>query len=208
MNPAGGDIASLIESLAHSDRAVVRTAIDSLVTIGHERPEVRESLNRLLQEASSETRWPVAYTLGQLSQPSSSCLDTLMEALGSEDPDIRWATLQLLIRLGKNDKRILPLVSDLLNSGSPTQRRMVVYCLRDLGLEDRPVQLQCLGDSDPLVRIAAVIALSKQSQLSEDVLSVLVRLNSNDTESRVRNAAGFALERLGISTNKVSPRQK
>jgi len=208
VNPVGGDIASLIESLAHSDRAVVRTAIDSLVTIGHERPEVRESLNRLLQEVSSETRWPVAYTLGQISQPSSSCLDTLIEALGSEDPDIRWATLQLLIRLGKNDERILPLVSDLLNSESPTQRRMAVYCLRDLGLEDRSVQLQCLGDADPLVRVAAVIALSKQSQLSEDVLSVLVRLNSNDTESRVRSAAGFALERLGISTNKVSPRQK
>ena len=204
MNPAGGDIAFLIESLAHSDRAVVRTAIDSLVTIGHERPEVRESLNRLLQEVSSEKRWPVAYTLGQLSQPSSSCLDTLIEALGSEDPDIRWATLQLLIRLGKNDRRILPLVSDLLNSGSPTQRRMAVYCLRDLGLEDRSVQLQCLGDTDPLVRVAAVTALSKQSQLSEDVLSVLVRLNSNDTDSRVRNAAGFVLERLGISPDKFS----
>lgn len=204
MNPAGGDIASLIESLAHSDRAVVRTAIDSLVTIGHERPEVRESLNRLLQEVASEKRWPVAYTLGQLSQPSSSCLDTLMEALGSEDPDIRWATLQLLIRLGKNDKRIPPIVSDLLNSGSPTQRRMAVYCLRDLGLEDRSVQLQCLGDTDPLVRVAAVTALSKQSQLSEDVLSVLVRLNSNDTDSRVRNAAGFVLERLGISPDKFS----
>ena len=205
MNPAGGDIASLIESLAHSDRAVVRTAIDSLVTIGHERPEVRESLNRLLQEVSSETRWPVAYTLGQISQPSSSCLDTLMEALGSEDPDIRWATLQLLIRLGKNDKRILPLISDLLNSESPTQRRIAVYCLRGLGLlEDRSVQLQCLGDKDPLVRVAAVIALSKQSRLSEDVLSVLVRLNANDTDSRVRNVAGFALERLGISPDKFS----
>ncbi len=204
MNPAGGDIASLIESLAHSDRAVVRTAIDSLVTAGHERPEVRESLNRLLQEVASEKRWPVAYTLGQLSQPSSSCLDTLMEALGSEDPDIRWATLQLLIRLGKNDKRILPLISELLNSGSPTQRRMAVYCLRDLGLEDRSVQLQCLGDTDPLVRVAAVTVLSKQSGLSEDVLSVLVRLNTNDTDSRVRNAAGFALERLGILPDNFS----
>ncbi len=204
MNPADGDIASLIESLAHSDRAVVRRAIDSLVTIGHERPEVRESLNRLLQEVSSEKRWPLAYTLGQLSQPSSSCLDTLKEALGSEDPDIRWATLQLLIRLGKNDKRILPLISDLLNSGSPTQRRMAVYCLRDLGLEDRSVQLQCLGDTDPLVRVAVVAALSKQSRLSEEVLSVLVRLKSNDTDSRVRNAAGFALERLGISPDKFS----
>jgi len=204
VNPAGGDIASLIESLAHSDRAVVRTAIDSLVTAGHERPEVRESLNRLLQEVASEKRWPVAYTLGQLSQPSSSCLDTLMDALGSEDPDIRWATLQLLIRLGKNDKRILPLISELLNSGSPTQRRMAVYCLRDLGLEDRSVQLQCLGDTDPLVRVAAVTVLSKQSGLSEDVLSVLVRLNTNDTDSRVRNAAGFALERLGILPDKFS----
>jgi len=199
VNPADGDIASLIESLAHSDRAVVRTAIDSLVTLGHERPAVRESLNSLLQEVSPKKRWPVAYTLGQLSQPSSSCLDTLREALGSEDPDIRWATLQLLIRLGKNDKRIPPIVSDLLNSGSPTQRRMAVYCLRDLGIKESSLQLQCLGDTDPLVRVAAVTTLSKLSHLSEDVLSVLVRLNSNDTDSRVRSAAGFVLERLGIS---------
>ena len=206
MNPVGGDIASLIESLAHSDRAVVRTAIESLVTLGHDRPEVRDALNRLLQQVPSEKRWPVAYTLGQLSQPTSACLSVLTEGLGCEDSDIRWATLQLLTRLGKNDKQILPLVSDLLNTGNPTQRRMAVYCLRDLGLEDRSVQLQCLGDRDPLVRVAAVTALSKQSQLSENVLSVLVRLNSNDTDSRVRSAAKFVLERLGISPEKFSPK--
>ncbi len=205
MNLAGGDIASLIESLAHSDRAVVRTTIESLVTIGHERPEVRDALNRLLQQVPSEKRWPVAYTLGQLSQPTSACLSVLTEGLGCEDADIRWATLQLLTRLGKNDKQILPLVSDLLNTGNPTQRRMAVYCLRDLGLEDRSVQFQCLGDRDPLVRVAAVTALSKQSQLSDDVMRVLVRLNSDDTDSRVRNAARFALERFGISPDKFSP---
>ncbi len=206
MNPVGGEIASLIESLAHSDRAVVRTAIESLVTLGHDRPEVRDALNRLLQQVPSEKRWPVAYALGQLSQPTSACLSVLTEGLGCEDADIRWATLQLLTRLGKNDKQILPLVSDLLNTGNPTQRRMAVYCLRDLGLEDRSVQLQCLGDRDPLVRVAAVTALSKQSQLSENVLSVLFRLNSNDTDSRVRSAAKFVLERLGISPEKFSPK--
>lgn len=205
MNPVGGDIGSLIESLAHSDRAVVRTAIESLVTLGHERPEVRDTLNRLLQQVPSEKRWPVAYTLGQLSQPTSACLRVLTEGLGCEDADIRWATLQLLTRLGKNDKQIIPLVSDLLNIGNPTQRRMAVYCLRDLGLEERSVQLQCLGDRDPLVRVAAVTTLSKQSQLSDDVLRVLVRLNSDDTDSRVRSATRFALERLGISPEKFSP---
>lgn len=205
MNPVGGDIASLIESLGRSDRSVVRTAIESLVTLGHERPEVRDTLNRLLQQVPSEKRWPVAYTLGQLSQPTSACLSVLTKGLGCEDADIRWATLQLLTRLGKNDKRILPLVSDLLNTGNPTQRRMAVYCLRDLGLEDRSVQLQCLGDSDPLVRVAAVTTLSKQSQLSDDVLRVLVRLNSDDTDSRVRSATKFALERLGISPDNFSP---
>ena len=81
---------------------------------------------------------------------------------------------------------------------------MAIYCLRDLGLEDRSVQLQCLGDTDPLVRVAAVTVLSKRSRLSEDVLSVLVRLNTNDTDSRVRNAAGFALERLGILPDNFS----
>jgi len=202
VNRTGGDIASLIESLAHSDRAVVRTAVESLVTIGHERPEVRDTLNRLLQQVSSEKRWPVAYTLAQLSAPSTSCLDVLIVGLGSEDPDIRWATLQLLIRLGKSDKRILPFISDLLITGSPIQRRMAVYCLRDLGLEKSSVQLHCLRDDDPLVRVAAVTALAKHSRLSEDVLNVLMGLCSKDTDPRVRSAAKFALERLGVSTEK------
>ncbi len=195
-----------MESLAHSDRAVVRRAVDSLVALGNERPEIRESLSKLFQEVSSKKRWPVAYTLGQLTQPSSSCLEVLTAALGSEDPDIRWATLQLLIRLGNNDPRIPTLVCNLLNSESPVQRRMAVYCLRDLGVGDPSLQLRCLGDTDPLVRVAAVTALSKHAQLSGDVLSVLMRTNSDDTDSRVRNAAGFVLERLGIPPKKVSPK--
>ena len=206
MNPADKDIVSLMESLAHSDRAVVRRAVDSLVALGHERPEVRSSLSKLFQDISSEKRWPVAYTLGQLTEPSSSCLETLTVALGSEDPDIRWATLQLLIRLGKNDPRILTLVRNLINSENPIQRRMAVYCLRDLGVEDSSLQLRFLGDTDPLVRVAAVTALSKQAQLSSDVVSVLMRIKSDDTDSRVRSAARFVLEQLDIRRKKVSPK--
>ncbi len=206
MNPADKDIVSLMESLAHSDRAVVRRAVDSLVALGHERPEVRSSLSKLFQDISSEKRWPVAYTLGQLTEPSSSCLETLTAALGSEDPDIRWATLQLLIRLGKNDPRILTLVRNLINSENPIQRRMAVYCLRDLGVEDSSLQLRFLGDTDPLVRVAAVTALSKQAQLSSDVVSVLMRIKSDDTDSRVRSAARFVLEQLDIRRKKVSPK--
>ena len=206
MIPADKDIVSLMESLAHSDRAVVRRAVDSLVALGHERPEVRSSLIKLFQEISSEKRWPVAYALGQLNNPSSSCLETLTVALGSEDPDIRWATLQLLIQIGKNDPKILTLVCDLINSENPIQRRMAVYCLRDLGFEDSSLQLQFLGDTDPLVRVATVTALSKQSQLSSEVFGVLKRINADDTDSRVRSAAGFVLEQIDIVRKKILPK--
>lgn len=205
MPHASKDIPSLIESLGHSDRAVVRAAVDSLIAIGP-RPEIQEALNRLLNDPSRKKRWPIAYTLAQLSAPSSLCLDVLIEGLGSEDQDIRWATLLLITRLGKSDERIPSLLLDLTRAGTSTQRRMAVYCLRDLGLgSETALQavLQTLRDVDPLVRIAAVTTLARQSHVSKDGLDILLSLFSEDADPRVRNAAAFTLARLGISTERI-----
>ena len=191
------EIASLIDALENPDRAVVRAAVDSLVALGP-RPEVVEALNRSLNNSNQRNRWPIAYTLAQLVPPPSLCLEVLLEGLGAEDKDIRWATQALLARLGERDERIVGEVVRLLKKGSSNQRRMAVYCLRGLHRQESFMEplLECLEDPDLLVRVAAITALAEKRARGE-VSAKLELLASQDPDNRVRNAATFALQRWG-----------
>ncbi len=191
--------------LGHADRAEVRRAVDSLVELAREQPEVQRALADSLVVASEEQRWPIAYVLGQLPDPPQLCLEVLTVALGSQDRDMRWATLQLLVSLGKKDERVPPLCLQLLKSENAVQRRMAVYCIRDLEIEDDSIRLQCLGDKDALVRVAAITSLSHQAPPGEEVRILLSRLSSEDTDSRVRNAAEHFIDHLNSSSKKASP---
>jgi HEAT repeat protein len=133
-------------------------------------------------------------------------LDVLIEGLGSEDQDIRWATLLILARLGKTDERVVSLLLNLLQVGSSTHRRMAVYCLRDIGLEDSgsaAALLECFGDPEPLVRVAAVTSLARVSRIDKDGTALLLRLLQGDPDSRVRCSAAFALARLGVPSEEI-----
>ena len=193
-------LASLVQSLTHSDKAVVRSAIDGLVRLGIAKEEVQAALNGLFKQLAPETRWPVAYALAQESIPSIPCLDILIGALGSDDADIRWATVVLLSRLGKSDNRIFPQLADLLLTGGSLQKRMAVYCLRYLSSKQKAVHQvlhKTLQDADPLVRVAVVNTLAEHPPASKETMTVLRYILLQDADPRVRNAAEFALKRLG-----------
>lgn len=200
------DIVSLIESLDHPDKAVVRPVVDSLIALGSRRPEIQETLNRYLQDSNRKKRWPIAYTLAHFSFPSSLCLDLLIEGLGNEDQDIRWATVHLLTRLGKNDERITPLLLGLLKTGTAIQRRIAVYCLRDLGIGGETQLdgvLQALRDPDPLVRVAAVTSLRTRPEVGKVGLDLILHLFLEDPDSRVQHAAAITLAQLEAPTDEI-----
>ena len=200
------DVALLIRFLDHCDKAVVRPAVESLIALGPHRPEIKESLTRLLQDPRRKKLWPIAYTLAQLSAPSSRCFDVLIQGLGSEDQDIRWATILLLTRLGKKDERITPLLLELLKIGTATQRRLAVYCLRDLGIgEETRLDgvLQALRDPDPLVRVAAVTSLKTRPEVGKVGLDLILHLFLEDPDSRVQHVAAITLAKIGAPTDEI-----
>lgn len=199
-------IATLIESLDHSDKAVIRATVDSLIRIAAHAPEVREKMNQLLMDPSRKNRWPIAYLLAHLPNPSGLCLQVLIDTLDTQDPDIRWAVVLLLVRLGKNDGAVATLLLSLLKTGTPNQRRMAVYCLRDMNLKDRAslqALLEALRDADPLVRVATVIGLKNRNDIGKNGLDYLLYLFLEDPDSRVRNSAAFTLAQLGAPTEKI-----
>ncbi len=189
-------VAPLLDALAQTDKAVVRRAVEELVALAADEPEVAEVLAQRLREAP---RWPVAYALGQITRPSAPCLEMLAWGLGSGDQDLRWATQLLLTDLGKRYPEVGAHLEGLLSDGSATQRRMTVYCLRDIAAAGAGLPaavLRAITDPEPLVRVAVVTTLAKESGIGPEGLEALGKAAADDPDVRVRNAAAFALKRF------------
>jgi HEAT repeat protein len=223
-------LAAFVESLSSGDKKTIRVAVDALIPVALEQPEVNERLHGLLDETPAERRWPIAYVLAHTSPLTPACVAALKEMLGTGDPDLRWAAVVLLARLAREGGHSLVAeLTGLLRSGSPTQRRMAVYCLRDILAEaDRPhffepggqaafydtkkqpvpvtvrqALIDALGDGDALVRVAVITSLKIMPQIGNEALDLLLRMFVEDTDMRVRASAALALARLGAGRSDV-----
>jgi HEAT repeat protein len=192
--------AALIAKLDHNDKPTIRAAVDALIPLAAGSPEFCGILNRRLAEPGHKQYWPVAYILGNLPQPSRAVITGLLDALDHREPDIRWAISLLLARIAKDNPDLIDLLIELCAMGSDNQKRMALYCLRDLTLSDTAsltALLAALRDHEPTVRVAAAICLKARPDLDDAGKNLLLQAYSNDAESRVRHAAAIALANLG-----------
>lgn len=192
--------AALIAKLDHNDKPAIRAAVDAILPLAAGSPELCGILNRRLAEPGHKQYWPVAYILGNLPQPSRAVITGLLDALDHREPDIRWAISLLLARIAKDNPDLIDLLIELCAMGSDNQKRMALYCLRDLTLSDTAsltALLAALRDHEPTVRVAAAICLKARPDLNDAGKNLLLQAYSNDVESRVRHAAAIALANLG-----------
>lgn len=192
--------AALIADLDHPDKPTIRAAVDALIARAAMSPQIRDLLNRRLAEAGHRHYWPVAYILGNLPQPSAAAMASLLEALGHREPDIRWAVALLLVRNAKQNAELVRSLIQLCATGSDNQKRMALYCLRDLTLSDSAsltALFAALRDNEPTVRVAAAICLKARPDIDDAGKNILFQAYSNDKESRVRHAAAITLANLG-----------
>ena len=192
--------AALLTDLNSSDKPTIRAAVDKLVKLAAAAPALADELNLLLDDSRGKHRWPAAYILAQLPHPSRRVFAVLLNALDHPDPDIRWAVTLLLVRLAKTDSGIVGLLLDLRRTGTPTQRRMALYGIRDLRMTDAAslrALLDSLGDDDPMVRVAAVTSLKGRLGIDSGGRKMLYDLFVNDRDLKVRNVAAVTLAQLG-----------
>jgi HEAT repeat protein len=197
MEEVSAKFENLVRSLDHADKIQIRKTVDAMLELVREFPELATRLETLL--ADDETNWPLAYVLGHVQHPSPLAKKVLLTTLKNDDPEIRWAIVLLLSRLAKNDPALAGLLLDLLHGESATQRRMALYCLRELdpgGAMLLQALRQAVHDAEPLVRVAAVTTMKNQPALSEEGAFSLIDLLLHDADSRVRCAAALALAHL------------
>ncbi|MBI2539706.1 MAG: HEAT repeat domain-containing protein [Deltaproteobacteria bacterium] len=206
MEKESRQLLSLIHSLNQPDKRALRQAVDALISTAPRFPHLARELECLLAEKPGTENWPVAYVLAHISSPSPLCLRVLGETLGATDPDIRWAVVLLLVRLAKQNARIVGLLFDLLKSGAPIQRRMALYCLRDTEADETAILqalLESLRDPDPLVRVAAVNSLKNRADIGRDGLDRLLDVFLRDADLRVRRTTALVLAHLGAPTGEI-----
>jgi HEAT repeat protein len=193
-----GVLDALVENLAAPSKAVQRHAAGAIAAAGVRNPGILPRLIALLEAPQPDTRWAAAYALGLI----DGALDLracapLLEALSNPDGDLRWASLELLVRLG----RIHPgpireqLLASLLDADA-NRRKMSLYALRDLGMRDPAVVAAACGacaGADAQVRLAALSLLKQAGACGSEAATAVAACLAPDADPGVRRAAAFTL---------------
>ena len=198
------DAFALIADLERSEKPIIRAAVDALISLTERSAELRSALHLKLSDPHVKNRWTIAYVLAHLPHPPSDVVHCLLDGLDHKEADIRWAIGLLLVRLARTNPSIAQELLRRCTDGSPLQRRMAVYCVRDLNLQDaasEEVLFLALRDPDPMVRMAAVAGL-KRRNLDSSNKDVLLAIFLEDSDNRVRSVAAVTLAQIGAPSER------
>ncbi len=182
-------------------------AAEALAMLAATDSSVRGRLADALRAPDLALQWGAIYGLSRLGPAPPESLPILVEALGSDDGDVRWATAAILAAMDTRATVVGQLVG-VARDGRPTQRKMALYCLRDLGGSLPAIDAvvhAALDDPDVGVRLAAITSLPR---VAIDRLGASRRLIAalDEPHDSLRRAAAAALGALGLSTPTVRQR--
>lgn len=198
------ELAAVIECLGDERKAVQRRAAEAAAQRARIDPTVAERLHEVVTASPWRQRWGAAFALSLLGPLHAMALPTLLEALDSDDGDVRWAAADLLKQLAARES--MAVSAALLQSardGTANQRKMALYCLRDLDVSDAaPVATEALAAGPIEVRLAALAALVP---LARDKAAAARHVKElvTDADLRMGRAAAIALGQLGVATDDV-----
>jgi HEAT repeat protein len=184
-------LALVLDALGHERKAVQRQAAQVLSLWSRTTPDVASQLRGLLRAGTLRHRFGAAFALAKLG-PDPATLPVLLETLGEADGDMRWAAAGLVVELARGRPELRGALASLAASGTPGQRKMAVYCLRDLG-GDAPELEEILAANlehdDAGVRLAALAGLGRLFAGRESALRTVLRVAHGDADDGVRRAA-------------------
>jgi HEAT repeat protein len=199
-----GELEALADCLGHARKAIQRPAADACAALSAQGIDVRPVLAAALASPLARQRWGAAFAFARLGAPPLETLPVVLETLGGDDGDLRWAAAEILRRVPER-ARVVAALEDLLRSGNGAQRKMSLYCLRDLGVRAPEIEqaaLSALGDELREVRLAAIAWLARlATDRAAAADRMLIALAGGDPQLRRAAAAGLGL--LGERSERV-----
>ena len=190
-------MASLLSDGA--SRSVQRVeAAHVLGQLGAQNKQVASLLAVALRSADDSLRAAAAAALGLLGVDDGLVLRSLMAATGDNEPDVRAAALEALTRL-RPDSLTVHIAARLVREDTSTVVRVTaVYAVAVSNRLDAQIVSTlevALNDSQPQVRRAAAIALSRFGSAARSALNAL-RSVGKDSVASVRHAAEEAIRAI------------
>ena len=193
-------VQQLVALLGSVGRTAQRRLSEVLQPLARQHAGCRAALEAALASAEASLRWGAAYTLGNAFGPSEALAGPILEMLGDEDGDSRWAAAELACAWARRHASFEDELRAATRAESSALRRMALYCLRNLGVPDlTDLARERLGDPDAYGRLAGLTALAAArpaSAQADAAVPVVQRLVEADPDAGVRRAAAIALGRL------------
>jgi HEAT repeat protein len=123
----------------------------------------------------------------------------LLDALHSDDDDMRAMAIVGLNELGETSGRVVPALIDALKDSSEHVRKRATRTLGDFGdgaADSLPALIEALDDAKGSVRLEAMASLGRLGAKAARAIQYLIPLLGHD-DSRVRSIAGSTLKKIG-----------
>jgi HEAT repeat protein len=200
---------ALMRCLGAASKREQRHAANAVAGLAQREPRVIAAARGALASIDARRRFGAAYALGLIGDgvPDLDAADALLEALGTDDADVRWAAAELIARLHRaHPREIRARLVRLASSGRPLAHRMALYCLRDLGCSgDEIFELISIASraDDPHLRLAALSALGRLGGPGDEAATLALDRLESDSAAGVRRAAAAALGHVGNRSARV-----
>jgi HEAT repeat protein len=179
-------IDELIQTLGDRTTKARLDAANALSRMGD---EALKPVTELMNHPDYTFRRIAAYILGKLKNPES--VETLVDALGDDNSDVRKSAAQALNRIGKPS---IPLLIRALGNISKDVRASAVWSLSKMGEKVVEPLIEALYSEVKDVRASAVWALSKIGVTSIDPLTKLI----DHEDKNVKESSIWGLAKIGV----------
>lgn len=189
---------ALDECLCDASKLVQRRAAESFAALVRRGLVDEERLRARASAGELRARWGATYALSLIDRLTTDRLPTLLEVMGSDDGDLRWAAADLVKRLAAVDREgVAAALTEAARAGG-TARKMALYCLRDLAVAAATdVAVDALADPAIETRLAALAFLAAV-HLDAGVAAQRIAALVADADPRMQRAAAGTLGGLGV----------
>jgi HEAT repeats len=201
--PSPDELDALRDCLGEASKLLQRRAAEAFRALAARGVNVESRLRAALEAADLRLRWGAAYALALIRRLPLEALPALLEVMGLEDGDLRWAAADLVKQLAAAHGGAVNahLLAAARKPGA--SRKMALYCLRDLDVvEASDVALAALADERGETRLAALALLARVYPDRAAAASRIAEL-IDDADPRMQRAAAGTLGSLGIRNDHV-----